>query len=133
MFEFLSDALVRKFVKFIIVGFSGVFVDFGFTYAFKEFLKIQKFISNAIGFTLAATSNYFLNRMWTFRSHNPEMMVEFGNFFLISMIGLVINTLILYLIVTKFKINFYISKLFAIGVVTLWNFAANSYFTFHVG
>ena len=133
MFDFLSDALVSKFVKFIIVGFIGVFVDFGFTYVFKEFIKVQKFISNAIGFTLAATSNYFLNRMWTFRSHNPEMMVEFGNFFLISMIGLVINTLILYLIVTKFKINFYISKLFAIGVVTLWNFAANSYFTFHVG
>jgi putative flippase GtrA len=46
------------------------------------------------------------------------------------MIGLGINTLILWLIVSKLKHNFYLSKFFAIIVVTIWNFFANIYFTF---
>ncbi len=130
MSEIFTKAFLYKFLKFGIVGFSGLFVDFGFTYLCKEILKIQKYVSNAIGFTLAATSNYFLNRYWTFHSTDPEIAVEFFEFFIISMIGLAINTLILYIVINKFKLNFYVSKVFAIGVVTIWNFFANAFFTF---
>lgn len=129
LFE-ISEIFIRKFIKFVMVGFSGLFVDFGFTYLFKEKLKIQKYVSNAFGFIIAATSNYYLNRVWTFRSENPEIFIEFTEFFLISLIGLAINTLILWLIVSYLKWNFYLSKLFAIAFVTLWNFLANAYFTF---
>lgn len=119
-----------KFVKFSLVGFSGVFVDFGFTYFFKEVIKIQKYAANAIGFTMAATSNYVLNRIWTFNSHNPKVALEFSRFFLIALIGLAINSAIIWLMNGKFKVNFYISKLVATLIVTLWNFLINAYFTF---
>lgn len=127
MFE---KAFLLKFLKFGVVGFTGVFVDFGFTYLCKEIFKIQKYVSNAIGFTMAATSNYFLNRIWTFESHNPEVLTEYSKFLVISLIGLLINTLILWILVNKFQKNFYISKLFAIAIVTVWNFFANITFTF---
>lgn len=126
----ITEALIRKFIKFGLVGFTGLFIDFGFTYVFKEKAKVQKYIANALGFTLAASSNYFLNRVWTFRSENPQILVEYTEFILIAMIGLVINTFILWLIVSKLKWNFYFSKLFAIGFVTFWNFFANAYITF---
>ena len=130
MTEIFTKAFLYKFLKFGLVGFSGLFVDFGFTYICKELLKIQKYISNAIGFTIAATSNYFLNRIWTFNSTDPEILIEFTEFLAISIIGLGINTLILYLIINRFKINFYLAKVFAIGIVTIWNFFANAFFTF---
>ena len=130
MTEIFRKAFLYKFLKFGLVGFSGLFVDFGFTYICKELLKIQKYISNAIGFTIAATSNYFLNRIWTFNSTDPEILIEFTEFLAISIIGLGINTLILYLIINRFKINFYLAKVFAIGIVTIWNFFANAFFTF---
>ena len=130
MSEIWSLSFLYKFIKFGIVGFSGLFVDFGFTYICKEILKIQKYVSNAIGFTLAASSNYYLNRVWTFKSTDPEIFVEYSEFIIISMIGLGINTLILWIIVTKFKLNFYLSKVFAIAVVTVWNFLANAFITF---
>ena len=129
LFE-LSQGIIRKFIKFGIVGFSGVFIDFGITYLFKEKAKIQKYVSNAIGFTAAATSNYFFNRIWTFQSENPQILVEYSQFMIISLIALGINTLILWLIVSRLKWNFYFSKLIAIGVVTIWNFVANAYITF---
>jgi len=129
LFE-LSQNIIRKFIKFGIVGFSGVFIDFGITFLFKEKVKLQKYVSNAIGFTAAATSNYFLNRVWTFHSENPQILVEYSQFMIISLIALGINTLILWIIIRYLKWNFYFSKLIAIGVVTIWNFIANAYFTF---
>lgn len=130
MSEYFSQAFLIKFIKFGVVGFTGLFVDFGTTYVCKEWLKIQKFVANSIGFTVAASSNYILNRVWTFRSQDPNIAVEFTEFFVISLIGLGLNNLILWVILKKFRVNFYLAKLFAIGVVTIWNFFANYYVTF---
>jgi putative flippase GtrA len=126
----VDKAFLFKFVKFSIVGFSGVFVDFGITYFFKDVIKIQKYVANAIGFTTAATTNYFFNRLWTFHSKNPDVAGEFTRFFLIALIGLGINSLIIYILSGKFKWNFYLAKLIATIIVTLWNFLINAYFTF---
>ncbi len=130
MQDIFSTQFLLKFIKFAAVGLSGVFVDFGVTYLCKEIFKIQKYISNSIGFTVAASSNYVLNRIWTFQSTNPDIAVEYTEFLIISLIGLALNNFILWFIITKFKINFYLSKLFAIGVVTIWNFFANAFITF---
>jgi len=131
MIDLINTDLFQKFIKFAVVGFTGLFVDFGITWLTKEKLRIPKYVANAIGFSSAATTNYFLNRIWTFESTNPEIMLEYGEFLLISLIGLLLNTLILYLVVSKLKINFYIAKIFAIGMVTVWNFFANVLFTFN--
>ena len=131
MSEFFSKTFLLKFLKFGLVGFSGVFVDFGITYLTKEKLHVPKYLANAIGFTTAATTNYFLNRIWTFESTNPEIGWEYTQFLTISLIGLGINTLILWLLVSRFKMNFYVAKIFAIAVVTIWNFLANNYITFN--
>lgn len=128
--QLFDKVFLLKFVKFCLVGFSGIFVDFGFTYFFKEVVKLQKYIANAIGFSVAATTNYFLNRVWTFQSQNPHIAQEFSRFFLIALIGLAINSAIIWLMNGRFKVNFYLSKLVATVIVTLWNFLINAYFTF---
>jgi len=132
MSEYLSRAFLVKFLKFGIVGFSGLFVDFATTYVCKEWLKIQKYIANSIGFTVAASSNYFLNRVWTFKSQDPNIAMEYTEFIIISLIGLGINNFIIWLILKRFKVNFYLAKLVAVGVVTVWNFLANYFITFAV-
>ncbi|MDP1621439.1 MAG: GtrA family protein [Bacteroidales bacterium] len=128
--SFFTEAFLLKFIKFCLVGFSGVFVDFGTTAVCKEILKIQKYVANTFGFILAATTNYFLNRIWTFQSTNPNIVLEFTRFFFIALIGLVINLLIIWAMTGRFKVNFYVSKVVATMVVTLWNFLINAYYTF---
>lgn len=130
MEEFFSTSFLLKFVKFGIVGFSGVLVDFSLTFVCKEYLKIQKYIANGIGFSIAATTNYFLNRIWTFESTNPNIVIEFSRFFIIALIGLGINSAIVWAMSGKLKVNFYLSKLVATIVVTAWNFLINAYYTF---
>ncbi len=126
----IDKALIFKFLKFGVVGCSGMIIDFGTTYLCKELLKINKFISNGIGFILAATSNYFLNRTWTFESQSEDIGTQYVQFMIVSAIGLGINSLVLYLLNEKLKWNFYFSKLIAIGITTIWNFFANLLFTF---
>ena len=128
--ELLTQAMLFKFLKFCVVGVTGTIIDFGLTWICKEKLKIPKFIANAIGFVVAATSNYILNRVWTWGSTNEQVGVEYVKFFGVSLIGLGLNTLILYLLHEKMKLNFWFSKVVATGVVMVWNFLANHYFTF---
>jgi putative flippase GtrA len=106
-------------------------VDFGFTWLLKERAKVNKYIANSCGFILAATSNYVWNRLWTFQSANEQIASEFLSFFAIALIGIALNNLILWILTDKFRLNFYLSKVCAICLVTLWNFGMNFFFTFH--
>ena len=130
--NFFTQELFYKFIKFGIVGLTGVIVDFSITFLLKEKVKIHKYVANAIGFTIAASNNYILNRVWTFHSKNPQISTEYGHFIIVSLLGLGINSLILWLLVSKLKWNFYFSKLIAIGITTIWNFFANVIYTFAV-
>ena len=128
--SFFEKAFLLRFLRFCVVGVSGTAIDFGLTWLCKEIFKVPKFIANAIGFVVAATSNYILNRIWTWGSTNEQVGIEYVKFFTVSLIGLGLNTLILYIFNEKLKFNFYLSKVIATGVVMLWNFFANNFFTF---
>ena len=126
----LTHEFLLKFLKFGVVGFSGVFVNFGVTYVCKEWLKWNKYLSNILGFIVAASTNYILNRVWTFQSTNPQIGTEYAKYFVIALIGMGIDTLTVYVLNGKLKWNFYLSKVFAVGASTLWNFFGNLLFTF---
>jgi putative flippase GtrA len=121
--------MIFKFLKFGIVGFSGMVIDFSITILLKEKIKIHRYIASSAGFTIAASSNYLFNRIWTFGSDNPRVLVEYGTFILISVIGLAINNLFLFIFERKAK--FYLAKFLAIIVTMIWNFFANYFVTFH--
>jgi len=123
--------MIVKFIKFIIVGFSGLIIDFSITFLCKEKIKLDKYVSNSIGFILAAGSNYIFNRIWTFGSNNPEIAIEFSSFIFVSIVGLIINNSILWLLHNRVDLNFYLSKFGAIMVTTFWNFFANYFYTFN--
>lgn len=122
--------MLVKLVKFCIVGFSGLLIDFLTTWLLKEKLKAHKYLANSMGFILAVSSNYLFNRIWTFESTNPSIANEYTAFLVVSLIGLLINNAILYLVHERFKQGFYLSKLMAIVLTTFWNFLANYFYTF---
>ena len=62
--------MLIQFIKFCVVGASGMAVDFGITFLGKEKLRLNKYVANSLGFISAASTNYVLNRLWTF--HRPR-------------------------------------------------------------
>lgn len=124
------NKMLFKFLKFGVVGFTGLIIDFSITYLLKEKVRLHRYISSSIGFTIAASSNYLFNRIWTFESNYSRIFLEYSSFLIISIIGLAINNLFLYLF--EKRMRFYFAKLVAIGVTTIWNFFANYFFTFNL-
>lgn len=124
--------ILMRFVRFGIVGVSGTLIDFGVTWLCKEKLHWNKYLSNSIGFILAATNNYTWNRLWTFESQSGEIVREYTTFVLIALVGLGLNNLIIWLLHEKLHLHFYLSKLIAIGCVMVWNFSMNYVFTFRM-
>ena len=130
MNEIFTKAFILKFLKFGVVGVSGTAIDFGTTWLLKEKDKINKYLANGIAYMCGATSNFFLNRWWTFSSQKPEVVEQYFKFLGVSLVGLGLNTLIIYLLVNKGNQNFYISKIAATLLVLIWNFFGNLMFTF---
>lgn len=126
----MSTEILLKLLKFGLVGLSGMLIDFGITYLLKERLHWHKYIANATGFLLAATNNFYWNKVWTFTNTDPLIGTQFLKFISIAIIGLVINTAVLILVEKQLKMNFYLAKIVAIGVVVIWNFGMNYIFTF---
>jgi putative flippase GtrA len=129
----ISSLLTPKllaFIKFGITGVSGLIVDFTLTWIFKDELNVNKFIANAIGFTAAVVSNYFIHRNWTFKGNKGKSGQQFTAFFTVSVIGLLLNSAIIFLLDNMLFLNFYLSKAVAIFIVFFWNFSANYFFVF---
>lgn len=122
--------LFLKFIKFGIVGASGVVVDFGITWLLKEKLRLNQYLANSTGFMCAVLSNYVLNRIWTFHSQDNAVGIQFAKFFVVALIGLGMNNALIYFFNEKQKLPFYVSKAIATAIVMLWNFGANYLFTF---
>ena len=123
--------MITKFISFLIVGLSGLLLDFGFTFICKEKVLLNKYLSNSIGFLISTISNYFLNRHFTFQSNNPDIVTEFYWYIGISIIALIIYNGIVWLGINKWKTNFYIAKLIGRIVFTFWNFFGHFFITFH--
>jgi putative flippase GtrA len=83
----------KRFAKFLVVGTSGFIVDFGIFNLLLRALNFQPVLAQAISFTSAAINNFTWNRYWTYPdSRSKPIMRQFGMFFVLSVIGLLIRT-----------------------------------------
>ena len=112
------------------VGISGLIIDFGITWIFKEQFLFHPLLANAMGFSIAVSSNYLLNREWTFNNKSTNIGRQMALFLSVSLVGLLLNTSILSILNYLFSMPFYINKALATLFVVFWNFFANSFITF---
>ncbi|MEH1980813.1 MAG: GtrA family protein [Nostoc sp.] len=127
---YLHSALFSRFIRFAVVGFSGVFVDLGAFYCFHSSLCLALTPSAILSTEIAIINNFLWNDLWTFgdvsfQQKNSQKLQRFVKFNLICLIGLTFNSLIVNLLFYQFQVNEYIAKLVAIACVTLWNFWLN--------
>lgn len=126
----LSTFAIATLIRFALVGCVGVVIDVGVTFLLKEKLHQNKYGASAGGFCIAATSNYFLNRLWTFNNSNPDILYQYGTFLAIAAGGVGLSSVIVWLLYEKLHVNFYKAKGLSIVMIMFWNFGLNSLFTF---
>ncbi len=122
---------INQFIKFCIVGFTNVLVDFSFLNLFHLLLHLNIYLSATLSFLIAGFNSFYWNRRWTFRATDPQKAkTQFIQFLLINTIGLGINNLIMYLFIDKLFLNYNLAKLIATIIVVFYNFTANKLWTF---
>jgi putative flippase GtrA len=126
----LTDAVIVKLIRFMLVGMGGTLLDFGTTFLLKERIKFNKYLANSIGFLTAGTSNYIFNRIWAFKNDSPQVLEQYLVFISISLVGLGILNLSVWFLHDKWNWNFYVSKVLALFVVLAWTFSAHYLITF---
>jgi dolichyl-phosphate beta-glucosyltransferase len=118
------------FVKYGLVGSLGTAFDVGSLYVFVRFMHLHLLFATAISFILAVTNNFVLNKYWTFENSNSNFRKQFIKFLIVSVIGLGWTELCMGLFVYLLNMWYVIAKLLTAGIVLMWNFLANKYWTF---
>ena len=145
----LTDPQERtRFLKFMAVGAFGALVDFGIANLLAHFFNMVLVYAGSISFTCAVISNFIWNRYWTYPdSRSRPLSLQLAMFFAVNVAGIAIRIPIL-----KFGesplLNFFqnlnltasitpeflarnFTLAIAVGIVMLWNFFVNRYWTYN--
>jgi len=127
------QAGAMRFLKFGLVGLSGVLVNEGLLWLLTENLGLYYLLSAAIAVETAIITNFILNDIWTFRDRrtpgNKSLLGRGLKFNLVSLGGLGINIAILWTVTEVVGISYLIANLIGIAGATLWNFTINTLWT----
>lgn len=135
-----------RFIKFGVVGLIGSVIDFGVFNLLTLNFEVSSIPSSVISFSLAVINNFILNRFWTYPEtrENPfqKQLIQFA---IVSCLGLAIRVPLFALmeklliplaaktipnVLTPTIVGHNVALAFVIGVVMLWNFFINRYWTF---
>ncbi len=113
--------LINQILKFGVVGGIAFVIDYGILFLLAKVIGLNELISAAISFIVSLTFNYFLSTKWVFdaKKQTPKEVIIFV---LLSVVGLGINELLIYLGTKKLGIDVMIVKLFATAIVMVYNF-----------
>jgi len=123
--------LRKEFFKFAFVGLIGTLVNIFILYLLTEKLGVYYIISAFFSFIVAMTSNFILNKVWTFKeSIRLDIGKKYMQFVLVSVSALLVNLFFLYFFTEIFGIYYIISQILAIGIALIVNFLGNKIWTF---
>ena len=136
-----------RFVKFATVGALGALIDFAVMNLFTH-MGFKLVIAGSISFVFAVLSNFTLNRYWTYPdSRSRHFLHQLGMFFLVNAAGIAFRIPTLHYVepvmASAFESMVHLTHntaqllaknatlAFAIGVVMIWNFFINRYWTYN--
>ena len=120
--KIFKNKLLNQILKFGLVGGTAFVIDYVLLYFCTEFLHIHYLISSIISFTVSVIFNYILSIKWVFDVKKKQDVKDFVIFIILSVIGLGINSLIMYVMVEKFGVYYMLSKIVSTAVVMVYNF-----------
>lgn len=93
--------LSENFIRFGIVGVLGFCWDTGTVYSLRHFTNL--YVAGTCGFLVAATANWAVNRLWTYRHHeHAAPHVQWAKFMTANAIGFIFNRGVFFALVSKF-------------------------------
>jgi putative flippase GtrA len=126
-----SSAEIKTFSKAQASAVFATLVDFGTLMIWVEVLSGFYPIGVALGATLGALSNFFLNRHWSFQTAAHPMKSQMMRYFIVFLGSVVLNTGGVWAVTEGFHLHYFASKIaVALAVGFLYNYPLQRYFVF---
>jgi dolichol-phosphate mannosyltransferase len=130
----IQRSKMKEFIKFAIVGGSGVFVNMGCFYAFTRYAGMRIEFASPIAIEISILTNFLLNNAWTFRRRTTR--VGFGGrivrYHLVTAVAGGVNYATLLLLAKVVGLHDLLSNLVGIALGTFINFFLNSLWTWRI-
>jgi dolichol-phosphate mannosyltransferase len=131
---------LAKYLKFAIIGGFGAVINLAVLWISVEAFHVYYLWGATLAFVVADTNNFIWNRLWTFKSKD-RLLPQYSQFLVVSIDGLMLNLILLKTLkeevlpaigIGEDKASLYLllAQAIAIFLVSLFNFAANSFWTF---
>jgi putative flippase GtrA len=92
-------AILRQFLRFGTVGAGGFIVDTATVYSLRTWVGL--YVSGAVAYVTAATFNWGLNRIWTFRGRGSGAMHrQWALFLAANALGFMLNRGTYFILIT---------------------------------
>jgi len=123
--------ILRQFAHFAGVGSISAIGHYGLLILLVQGLGVAPVPASAAGALLGAGINYSLNYRFTFRSskRHRDAVVKFAA---VASAGLIFNTIFMWLGVELLGLHYLLSQIATTGLVLIWSFLGNRYWTFQV-
>lgn len=120
--------------KYYLVGASGIFVNLGILFVLTEFVGLWYLLSSTIAIYISITSNFLLNRTWTFSDTviKQRGFLMYGKFIGVSLVGMGIQLGFNYVFVEKLFVYYLLAALMSIMIASSVNFVLNRRLTFGI-
>ena len=120
--------------KYYAVGASGVLVNLGLLFYLTEYVGLWYFLSYTIAISVSITSNFLLNKIWTFREsiNSQRTLVMYAKFVSVSILGMAIQLGSVYLLVESMSVYYMLAALISICIAGAINFMINRRWTFGI-
>jgi len=124
-------AEVQRIVRFACVGGLGVLLNSAVLWVLTEHAQLYYLASSVVATEVAIVSNFVLNHAWTFASVRDGRSVggRLLKFNAVSVGGLVLTVLLLFVFRQVAGIPYLLANLLAIGCSSIWNYTANRRWT----
>lgn len=124
-----TEKLFIQIFKFVIVGGIATVIDFGLIFVFREFLNLPVLVSNTLSFCISTIYNYIASVKWVFNVNEEKNKKKiFITFIVFSVIGLILNDLIMWFTTDMFNIYYMLGKIIATCFVMVFNFITRKLF-----
>ena len=122
---------VSQFLSYVGVGGLSFLVDISCLYLLTERLGVYYLVSAAFAFCAGLVVNYLLCLLWVFDFRRMENRVhEFLVFGAIGIAGLLLNTLLLWLLTDVVGHDYLVSKVIAAAIILVFNFSLRRWMLF---
>ena len=125
----MSKKLRNQILKFGVVGGIAFLIDYAVLFVCEEFLKLGVLWSAGIAFTISEKVTVVINSVIVFDVNKEnDSKKNFIIFIVLSIVGLILTEVIMWIGTDLIHINYLIVKIVATAIVMVFNFVTRKMF-----